>query len=1177
MSSNDPPISPVSDTTTTSTSTSSLVASTSRTPSVILSPPLLPSTSPIDIQNPSSASYKHSHDSSIALSISPKNVTMTIRKKEKGKGTGSNSTGNLLVKGVCYVDRLPDEMLILVMANLDPSDLRLAGGVSKRWQRVINDDTCWRSALESFLGSIPLRRIAKSSWRKEYLRRFRLLREWKRGSKRIMQFDPRIGRITEIMVDLEENRMYAGSLEKGMVVLCNPTTGKVEKDAIFFNADQNTMELATMIVEKSRIAVGHLNGGVSIVTNFFSQKSQSYNLRHFIGFHAGPVTKLAWIPNYINVLVSGGQDGQVRMWDVSTLRCVRIGVGNESPITALTIDPKNHVVACTESGKILIWDLDVTQIVGNKAAATPSTTTQPQQQIHGSYRDAWDAVGIIPVNMTLNASVPPIIKDPSIHTLLHDPQSQSLISVSRESVHVAIRIWSIRNRTGAGGGGEATIDSMLKLSSPLPRRRDDNADSDLAMSATALVAVCNASSSSFNDSGAGITAAVWDRPSFGAASERKASTLLTGDAMGRVCVWEIPDSVILSTTGGNGTGGMGSNVGTPIANRTSLVSGPPGSPARVALSFSTGANAPTQTQSQSQTVVVKPKPVTLIPVRVITTQLCPITTMTMDPFKFVIAFADGWVRTYDAVTGTLIRSLSVRRGGEVGAGPHAVTADRKRVSCVWGGEWRVVATVGGHVRSWDFDPGVNGGDGNAGGGIVTGKGRMKRMTRRARFAQGGGRGQGGGVGSGSTGGGVGVNGRAYNSLKAQLQHEVKQELRERNRERVLEEEAEARLQRHRERINGVAMGTSRRSFMSNLGLTEDEMVHYALMLSLEENENDARRRGERELAELAILGTSPSPTNTTRFGSLPSPRTLTSGSVSVPIRGTSYSRNTLLTSPRLGPVGSLSPTLSPTAASTPIGGSLRTSRSLVGLNSGGGAGTLAWYEDEWDEDEMYNYYWDQDEGHVLGGGDSNIAARKNSLSFSLGDVMDEALMLRELPPATLGDSDSNGSLGGSGRDKNTGGNGGNAGVAKQSEWDDDAEDEEWPSISSARNTPAQGGSHQPSNSASPGPSWGKGTGSAGKPQKFVFGSMSGTRTAQTNTASSGSSWAAAVGSAVASGSSGNGGNVGRTLLRSPRLGPGYGAAVSPRLGPMSTGVVVAPRATEDEELMYALELSLLEQ
>ncbi|KAJ3077371.1 hypothetical protein HDU98_000021 [Podochytrium sp. JEL0797] len=52
---------------------------------------------------------------------------------------------------------IPDELLLVTLANLDPVDLRLCAGVCRRWNHVINDDACWRLALEGFMGCLPVR------------------------------------------------------------------------------------------------------------------------------------------------------------------------------------------------------------------------------------------------------------------------------------------------------------------------------------------------------------------------------------------------------------------------------------------------------------------------------------------------------------------------------------------------------------------------------------------------------------------------------------------------------------------------------------------------------------------------------------------------------------------------------------------------------------------------------------------------------------------------------------------------------------------------------------------------------------------------------------------------------------------------------------------------------------
>jgi hypothetical protein len=45
--------------------------------------------------------------------------------------------------------------------------------------------------------------------------------------------------------------MYAGSLEKGMIALCNPFTGKVEKEAIFCgDEDRVAMPVSVLKIDR---------------------------------------------------------------------------------------------------------------------------------------------------------------------------------------------------------------------------------------------------------------------------------------------------------------------------------------------------------------------------------------------------------------------------------------------------------------------------------------------------------------------------------------------------------------------------------------------------------------------------------------------------------------------------------------------------------------------------------------------------------------------------------------------------------------------------------------------------------------------------------------------------------------------------------------------------------------
>ncbi|KAJ3082248.1 hypothetical protein HK100_009716, partial [Physocladia obscura] len=231
----------------------------------------------------------------------------------------------MIFKGFDLINAaIPDELLITILANLDPFDLRLSALVCRRWSRVVNDDSCWRLALAGFLGGVlPLRRIARKSWRNEFLRRFRLLREWKSPAKRVVQFDPRLGSISNMLVDFENDRMYAGSLEKGIVAICRPSTGKIERESIYFNTDLEARQISALLIERSRVIAGHLSGQITTVTQFRAKASSSHTINHFFGFHNGPVTALASLINTPTIIVSGGADGCIRIWDTVTLQCLR--------------------------------------------------------------------------------------------------------------------------------------------------------------------------------------------------------------------------------------------------------------------------------------------------------------------------------------------------------------------------------------------------------------------------------------------------------------------------------------------------------------------------------------------------------------------------------------------------------------------------------------------------------------------------------------------------------------------------------------------------------------------------------------------------------------------------------------------------------------------------------------
>ncbi|KAJ3099822.1 hypothetical protein HDU97_002748 [Phlyctochytrium planicorne] len=891
---------------------------------------------------------------------------------------------------------LPDEILIQALANLDPYHLRLSASVCRKWNTVINDDGCWRTALECYLKALPTRRVARTSWRQEYLRRHQLQKEWQRSlGKRVVQFDPRIGRIHCSFVEYDEEapRMIVGSVDTGTAAVCNPLTGKVEKELIHFNPDMSPIELGDLVIDKNRLFAGYLNGGMVMASSVLSRNSAT-QMRTFDGFHHGPVTRVGCVPSQPNVVLSGGVDGEVRIWNVSSGRSVVICCGNELAITSLAMDPKQFVVAGTSEGKIVIWEIDsaLSKQISLSAGgtSTPPSSSGPPQPLQPKH--------------TFEHGTPPNSPtriQTTVTTILLDIQLSIAVTLSEcegstpDFAPYSLRIWNIQAlreasiRIGTNRGAEGH--------------------------------------------GGCITAVQWDRLISGP-TDRKTSTLVTGDAVGRVCLWELSDTDLLSTA----------------------------------------------LQQKHPT-----------PLRTIQAHPSAISTLQMDPFKLTTGSATGSLKVFDITTLTQLQSLSLRKGAEVGT-VHG--QDRRSISFLWGGEWKLMAVANGSVRCWDFR------NGSGNGVAVSGVGKSKRRSARHRFDAG--RFQRGGGG----GGGVNGAGRVI-SPKARV-HDIRSELREYEEEvraeRRIEERREREDRRVAERVNGAGSG----------GLSEEELLHYAIMISMEGQSSgiagggDGNQGGysEEEAMEIA--------------------------------RGLSLSE---LEHP--GIAGS-SASASTRSSQASLSASQRNSESRRrSMGFGGGRSREAWYEDDWDFDRDYYASLEEEDSmdpaaarHLVStDSQSNSARREFSLTIPLTPLPSSEGGTSTTPvPFSTPLSYASAAAASSNRRERRGSTSSSslsssAGSAHAlNDWSDDED-----SASGPASTPS------------------------GK-QKYVFGSL---------------------GSLSSTSPMMNGAPL---LLRSPRLGP-LGTHVSPRLGPqvgLGQGVVVAPRATredEDEEMMYVLELSLLEK
>lgn len=170
-------------------------------------------------------------------------------------------------------------------------------------------------------------------------------RLWQRGRCANVAFEPKIGPVDELDVDLRNQRLFAGSREKGrrtrvmvecrqhchtysihtgLVAVCDPRTGRVNRDIVYAVRDEQEIAVSCLKLNNHRVLVGHTTGNVSYIANVKDGGSLSERLL-FEDQHTAPVSCFKTITardGSDDMLCSGDRAGQVRIWDFRSRTCL---------------------------------------------------------------------------------------------------------------------------------------------------------------------------------------------------------------------------------------------------------------------------------------------------------------------------------------------------------------------------------------------------------------------------------------------------------------------------------------------------------------------------------------------------------------------------------------------------------------------------------------------------------------------------------------------------------------------------------------------------------------------------------------------------------------------------------------------------------------------------------------
>ncbi|KAG2179693.1 hypothetical protein INT44_006541 [Umbelopsis vinacea] len=328
----------------------------------------------------------------------------------------AGSSSNTLEKErpKCMINNVPMEVLIHIFARLDPSSMIFAAQVCKFWRHIIKDDTCWRQGFIAYFGAPPFKRLASDSWKSEYVLRTHLHRKWEKGRGTVVVFDPKIGPLANIYVNFQHSWMLSGTLDRAMATKSDPSTGKTERTAMFGHEDAEPSPVSSMKMDGHQIIWGHFDGYVTITTRTISTSGRQ--LKRFSDFHEGPVTAVTTSSTLHNVVLSGGQDGIVKIWDIASGRCVGNLLGARSAVTKVRVDSRKRIIAGCIDGSTLVWNVDVVSVL------TAARNANGHRHVYEGGQDAAPVYSKLP-----DFGITPPGEDMPVMEILYDDEHEFFI------------------------------------------------------------------------------------------------------------------------------------------------------------------------------------------------------------------------------------------------------------------------------------------------------------------------------------------------------------------------------------------------------------------------------------------------------------------------------------------------------------------------------------------------------------------------------------------------------------------------------------------------------------------------------------------------------------------------------------------------------------------------------
>ncbi|KAI8996793.1 quinon protein alcohol dehydrogenase-like superfamily [Pilobolus umbonatus] len=140
------------------------------------------------------------------------------------------------------------------------------------------------------------------------------------------------------------------------------TSGKRDRHLIYSNREKVRQRVSSVVMDGERVLWGHESGSITLCIRKKSNGNPHNKFKVFSGFHLGPVTLLSFPKLVSDVVVSGGVDRTIKIWDITTTLSVWTLLGPALP-TSLEVTPDHRIIVGCEDGTISVWnDINLGQL-----------------------------------------------------------------------------------------------------------------------------------------------------------------------------------------------------------------------------------------------------------------------------------------------------------------------------------------------------------------------------------------------------------------------------------------------------------------------------------------------------------------------------------------------------------------------------------------------------------------------------------------------------------------------------------------------------------------------------------------------------------------------------------------------------------------------------------------------